>query len=135
MEYIKWESLPKVGIEEIDNQHHRLINLINKFYEANSTGRSDLVIKEVFRELDNYIKYHFNTEEKYFYKFNYPETGPHKHEHNQFVTRINNFYREHRDRNATVSSDMFIYLKEWFSRHIIQNDMLYVRFFKEHGVK
>ena len=59
-----WEDKYKVGVKEFDEQHKKLIELINKLYDAMKQGHGKDVLKSIVNDLFEYTKYHFETEEK-----------------------------------------------------------------------
>jgi len=46
-----WSSSLENGVSEFDNQHHRLVDLINELYRAMKTGRGNGVVIKVLDEL------------------------------------------------------------------------------------
>ncbi|NJD08346.1 MAG: GGDEF domain-containing protein, partial [Methylococcaceae bacterium] len=65
MESFQWSSNFVTGLADVDEQHHRLVDLINRFGAA--LGESDrIVVQEmatVFDQLVDYADYHFKEEE------------------------------------------------------------------------
>ena len=50
-------------------------------------GKGKTVSEKVLNNLINYTATHFQTEEKYFDRYGYPETFSHKKEHGAFVLK------------------------------------------------
>jgi hemerythrin len=73
MELIKWKDVFSVKVSEVDNQHKKLIGLINQLYDAMRVGKGREVLGSVLTELVNYTIYHFSTEERLFREYGYPE--------------------------------------------------------------
>ena len=73
MELISWKDSLNVGIVEIDEQHKKLVGLINKLFEAMANGKSSEIMKSVLGELSNYVNTHFATEEKLMKQFGYED--------------------------------------------------------------
>ena len=88
---INWEPLYSVGVKEIDEQHKRFFALLNRLYEVIDKNEVKVNIDEIFKELSFYTTFHFGTEEKYFYQFNYERLEEHKLEHNKFRKKIADF--------------------------------------------
>ena len=61
----QWNTCFITGLREVDEQHHRLVDLINRFGELimESGGATDASLESVFSELADYSRYHFKEEE------------------------------------------------------------------------
>ena len=71
----------KLNISEIDKQHENFLYILNELYGALYSSRPHNELEIIFNELFVYLKYHFNTEEKYFESFNYKNAHHHKLQH------------------------------------------------------
>lgn len=65
MESFHWDKHFVTGLAEVDDQHHVLVDLINRFGELLSQleGASFSDIETLFNELNEYAQYHFKEEE------------------------------------------------------------------------
>lgn len=79
-----WSSDLSTGVSDIDGQHKELFQLMNRFYEACNQKKGRDLIPYVFGFLDNYIKYHFATEEEYMNRYSYPGMNIHLRMHEDF---------------------------------------------------
>ena len=64
MDYFQWDSHYITGLSDVDKQHHKLVNLINRF--GSQIARDDLAredIQTVLAELWDYTQSHFSDEE------------------------------------------------------------------------
>ena len=68
MAVLKWSESLSVEVASIDEQHKRLIGLINSFYEDLNLGSSKEKMLELIKALKEYTVYHFSTEERYMKK-------------------------------------------------------------------
>lgn len=87
MGLIKWNAFYSVNVEEIDNQHKKLIDLINQLYDAMKAGKGTEVLSTVLTELVEYTAYHFETEERLFLQQGYAEYEAHKVIHDDLTRR------------------------------------------------
>lgn len=135
---IPWKDEFALGIEEIDEQHKRMLSIINKLFtlfEDEKYNDQD-EINKIIKEMTDYANYHFATEEKYFDIFNYEKKAAHLEIHNQYRLKISNWhkcYQELCDRK--VFFEISGYLQDWWTWHINNTDREYVAFFKANGVK
>jgi len=80
---IVWTSAMGVGIPEIDEQHKKLIDLINSVEQAMKLGQGREMLGNWLRALANYALFHFQAEEAYMQQVSYPQVeehtgGPHR---------------------------------------------------------
>ncbi|MFZ5799128.1 MAG: hemerythrin [Desulfobulbus sp.] len=135
MALIQWNDSLSVNIAEIDQQHRKLISLINDLNEAMSKGQGRTVVGKIIQGLTEYTKSHFALEERYFVAFNYPETSRHKKEHAEFIAKVSEFRDEYEKGRLALSIDVMNYLSDWLRHHIKGVDKKYSAFFNERGLK
>ncbi|MCL6588713.1 MAG: bacteriohemerythrin [Firmicutes bacterium] len=82
---IEWTSDLEVGIEEIDNQHQELFRKINELLDACNQAKGREVVGKIIDFLGGYVVEHFQCEERYMGKYNYPEFKSHQAHHVQFI--------------------------------------------------
>ncbi len=84
---IKWNDKYSVGISMIDEEHKKLIGIINKAIHTEEQSDNKKELHEVLEEMAKYALGHFKTEEDYMREFNYSEYKYHSEEHNDFVNK------------------------------------------------
>ncbi len=132
---IQWGPQYFIGINEIDDQHKVLVDLINEVYANFGKSGNKQKVSKVLHELVDYTIYHFGNEEQYFKKFGYSDTENHLKQHTMFVDKIKKIAADFEAGDASISIDLVDFLKDWLINHILKIDKKYVKFFKEHGVK
>ena len=135
MPKIVWFSGFSVKIEQFDDEHKRLVQLLNNLYDAMPLGVANKILPTILHELVNYTKTHFKNEEAAFEKYNYPDAEAHKKEHDAFGKKLDRFYKSFNEGSVTLSEDVFNMLHEWVKDHIMQSDKAYTRFLNEAGMK
>ena len=135
MSLIQWDESFSVNVVEIDLQHKRLVEMLNELYEAMTVGKGKDILGEVIDGLINYAVIHFQTEEKYFAQFGYPQTESHKKEHSDFAKQVTEFKDNFAANKVNLSVDVMKFLSNWLRDHIKGSDKLYGPFFNEHGLK
>jgi hemerythrin len=128
MSRINWtDEAFTVHVPIIDQQHQRLIALINRLedlIEASEFERLD----EVFLDLIEYTKYHFSTEEQLLKMAGYGHYDAHHASHETFVKKISELHRAYANQadekplTAKLLSDT---LSKWVERHILKEDKEY----------
>jgi len=134
MALIHWDESYSVSINEIDQQHQKLINMTNRLNEALLHGKGQAESEQILAELVDYSSYHFQTEERYFKEFDYPGAASHIKEHEKFIERVNNMNRKAKEGNPALFVELMTFLGNWIINHIQGTDFLYVDFFKQKGL-
>ena len=135
MALMQWEDRFSVGIAMFDNQHKKLVDLINELHTAMMQGHGTQAEGRIINELLNYTQTHFKTEEKYFDLYNYPGTAIHKKEHDNFVNRVAEFRDKHERHEVGLTVEIMDFLRKWLTGHIMGTDKRYSSFFKDKGLK
>lgn len=135
MPLMKWSELLSVNVLEIDEQHKKLVAFINDLNDHMKFGRGDEVIGEILTGLLDYIKYHFNTEERLMSRTAYPNYREHKDEHDAFVKKVLDVNGEYRGSHAYVTPDVMRFLREWLFKHIIEVDKELGEYLVGKGIK
>ena len=131
---ITWNDSLSVKVLAIDQQHKKLIDMINELSDAMRSGKGRDILSKIISGLILYTGTHFKTEEKYFDQFEYPEAEIHKKEHEAFVLKVLEFKKgfEKGDLNLTV--EIMDFLSDWLQNHIKGSDKKYSQFFNDHGL-
>ncbi len=131
---IEWEDKYSVGISMIDEEHKKLIGILNKAIFAKEHNDNPEEIKGVLREMTKYALTHFATEETYMNEFNYPEYQDHKEEHRDFSIETIAYRDKVIKGDYQIANEILEYLKWWLINHIQDTDKKYVDCFKENGL-
>ena len=131
---VTWTSDLTVNVALIDDQHKKLLQLVNDLYAAMKAGKSASILERLLSDLAEYTVYHFDTEEKLFDQFNYEEAGPHKKVHAELKAQVVDFLTKLRSGQASVSMDLLHFLKDWVVNHISRTDRRYSQFFRDCGL-
>ncbi|MBI9071388.1 MAG: hemerythrin family protein [Melioribacteraceae bacterium] len=123
MDYIKWDDSYSVGINLIDNQHKKLIRILNKVIEHSEMDVRSKVVAEVLTEMTSYASYHFESEEKYLVKLGKEELDLHRKEHQFFLKETAEFCFETMNNKQTLPKEVKVFLRRWLLNHILKSDM------------
>jgi len=120
LELITWSNTFSCGIKLIDDQHKKLLALINDIYNHVSGSEEDEAryFEEVIQEIFRYIKLHFETEEKIMIAAKFEGYDEHKTAHDSFrfaiVDNFSDFITGKRFRLYSFTD----FLKNWALSHI-----------------
>jgi hemerythrin len=132
---IDWTEELSVGIQELDEQHKVLIELLNRLHEALITRTDILVINDILSELMQYTIVHFAVEESLMRILDYPLYEEHKKYHGELTNQVVDLQTKAKKREVTASMQLWRFLRNWLTRHILVEDKKYTHFFLERGLK
>lgn len=125
MAFIDWSANYSVKVDAMDEQHKKLIALINELHEAMKNGQGKEVTSRVLTNLVKYTQTHFTAEEKLLEQYNYPKLGEQKQAHKGFVVKIQETEKKAATSTIGVNSDLLKFLKDWLINHIERSDKQY----------
>ena len=134
MAFIDWSDQLSVEIRQIDDQHKKLIAIVNTLFDAMSQGKAKEVMGKVFTELVQYTKTHFQTEERLMQQYAYPDFAAHKKEHDDLTKTAMDLQEKFNKGALTLSIETSKFLKDWLTKHILGSDKKYSPFLKSKGV-
>ena len=135
MSLITWTNDLSVKVTQIDEQHKKLVDLINSLHGAMKERKANEVLGKIIEELVAYAVEHFRTEEKYFDEFGYLKATLHRKEHKDFVNKVAAFKSDFDSGKMMLSMEIMDFLKDWLINHIKKTDMEYSDFFVEKGLR
>jgi len=119
---IQWNDKLNTGIQIVDNQHRRLVELINQLFQCMKDGGDRMLLGSVVDELVDYTVTHFRTEEDLMKKHHYPDFDGHKNIHDQFVAKVGDFADKLKSGARLAPADIYKFLKDWLINHIEKQD-------------
>lgn len=125
MTLLEWKESYSVGDSVFDNDHRRLIDLINRVEEADREG---LPVDWALDELEEYARYHFGREETRMEALGYPALEAHRKEHAAFIEwleTVKSTYHAAPEAHAHLAAAVNAYLRDWLDNHILKTDMAY----------
>ncbi len=123
---MKWNDEYSIGIVEIDEQHKKLFELSEIFNEATEINE----IKDILLFLEEYMQFHFNTEESMMRKYNYELIEEHKKLHDDLKEKVTGYIELYFLGNYSFIEELEEVVQEWIYEHILEEDRKYKEFFK-----
>ena len=126
MEAFQWNPCFVTGLTDVDEQHHRLVDIINRFgnlvMQENGASLED--IETVYSELASYAHYHFSEEEALMAAMRVDERyiAQHKHTHENFLDEVNRLHAAVTDSNQAAAKSLLQFLTHWLAYHILGSD-------------
>lgn len=125
MAFVDWRSEYSVGHAEIDQQHRKLVDIINSLHDSMKLGGKPEDLKRILNDLVNYTRFHFSHEEKLMERAGYADLANHKRVHRSMVEQVENFRREVESSRTGFSIKLMGFLKNWLTDHILGTDQKY----------
>lgn len=130
MDAFQWNACFITGLHEVDEQHHRLIDLINRFgtLTMDDDGASIASLETVFGELADYARYHF-AEEEAMMEANQLDAhlvAQHRANHASFLDEVVLLHRGAAD-NRDAAKYLLQFLTHWLAYHILGSDQVMAR--------
>lgn len=134
--YFEWTKNMSVEEGNIDHQHQKLLDQLNKVIDAMVFGVDSKEVHEAVNFFDKYCKEHFSYEEHYMKEHSYPYIEEHKNKHQEFSGKYIVFKEK---LNSGMSAEQLIteietYLGKWWIEHIGKEDQKYHSFIKENNL-
>ncbi|BAH77657.1 bacteriohemerythrin [Solidesulfovibrio magneticus] len=120
---IEWTPALSIGLENIDEEHKKLIAICNKLAHNIKGPSNSQVITEEFKDLRAYTVYHFSNEEKYQKTIHYPEANAHAQEHARLRKSVKDFQQSLYKEGYIPQQTVINFLKDWLINHVLREDM------------
>lgn len=133
MGHLLWHDDLNTGIDVIDQQHRRIVDIINALQDAQEQ-RDRQAMAAAMDELIDYTYSHFTFEEALMEDAGYAFDRPHKRTHEAFVGRVRQYRARHRA-GEDVSEHMRAMLSRWLFQHIRTDDKAYVEAVRRNMLK
>jgi hemerythrin len=131
MQAFQWNPCFATGLADVDEQHQRLVDLINRFGSLvmREDGASTIELEAVFAELAHYAQYHFSEEEALMaasgltphYIVN------HQAKHHHFLANVTLLYKGITTDNHAAAKRLLEFLTNWLAYHILGTDHFMAR--------
>ncbi|NOY06802.1 MAG: hemerythrin family protein [Chlorobi bacterium] len=130
-----WDESYSVGVKALDKQHRLVFDMLNELMERKDITVRSEPLTAALTELTAYAAKHFKTEEQLMKEYGYPALAEHVKKHMQFRMKIIELSNDTLYHKETVPVELFAFLRQWWSNHILEEDMQYRPFFEEKGLE
>ncbi len=128
MAFVEWSEELSVGITQVDQEHQKLVAIVNQLDEAMISGKGTRIMNEILTQLVEYTKIHFTAEEALMAEAEYPGLDLHKQQHRQLVRKVEKFHSDFNNSGRRITRKMMDFLKYWLSNHILVDDMAFGKY-------
>jgi hemerythrin len=125
MAFLAWQESYSVKVPELDQQHQRLVGMLNRLHDALRGGGDPAVAQKVVEELVLYTQHHFSAEERLMESCGYPELEEHRRKHRAMEAQVHAFRQQIASGGVSAQLKLMTFLRDWLQKHILETDMRY----------
>ncbi len=120
----------------MDDHHKKLFAIINRLHASLKAEKSKEVLSSLLKELLEYTKFHFKSEEQLMKSYQYSGLSEQLDQHRKFEDKIAGVKKDFEaGKTLTLSADLMNFLKDWLLKHILIIDKKYSDFFNQQGIR
>ncbi|MDW5418378.1 bacteriohemerythrin [Iodobacter sp. CM08] len=132
--FFEWTDELSVGIQEIDEQHKVLIDLLNELHDAIRQHHGSEASVQILGRLADYTRTHFTVEESLMRILGYPDYDAHKQHHEDLINQMNELQLR-LSAGEAVTFELMHFLRHWLTNHIMEGDKRYTEHFLSRGAQ
>ena len=124
---IVWKPEYELGIPIIDEQHRGIVTTINSLYYGMQHNYGKEILAPIADMVYNYTRIHFQTEESFLKKIDFPNAEKHHDLHRALSSKLAEV-----ERDSLLNSDPYEFmnfLRSWWINHICKEDLIYRDYF------
>lgn len=132
--WIEWTPDLSVGVTDFDNDHKKLIDILNTLFAASFACVGDQMLGDTLKELREYTRFHFNREIDFLAQKGYPSVEPHRFQHDKLISELEKLeirVRQEAEGENGLSNDVVKFLRGWLIGHIREHDMGYAAYLRD----
>jgi hemerythrin-like metal-binding protein len=137
---LMWTENLSVGVKRFDEDHKRLIRMINELHGAlqdvDAQGKiAEDEIEIALHRLENYFTTHCLQEEARMAETGYPGLEEHRQEHQKFFARVAEMSQRFRgSRDPRYATELMQFMYDWLTDHIFVIDRQYTAHLNAKGI-
>lgn len=122
MSEMKWKDAYSTGVAKIDNDHKRIIEMINTTYAACQAEGVDRCPCNVISDMREYATSHFRLEEGLMEAHQYPDVESHMSEHRYFMGKVEELEAMAKNGDEPDITELYRFLSIWLMSHVMNCD-------------
>lgn len=134
MALMEWNPALSVNVKQFDDQHKKLVNMVNNLHDAMKIGKGNEVLGKILDGLISYTASHFADEERLMGTHAYPAISSHKAEHEKLVKQVLELQQKFKAGQPILTNTVMQFLKDWLVKHIQGDDKKYGVYFNSKGI-
>ena len=134
MALMEWSPVFSVKVKKFDDQHKKLVDLVNQLHDAMKAGQGNAMLGVVLQSLITYTATHFKDEEQVMQANGYPDLVRHKGEHEKLVKQVLDLQKKFQAGGSVLTMTVMSFLKDWLITHIQGEDKKYGVYLNAKGI-
>lgn len=122
---LEWTDELNTGVPEMDKQHRKLVDILNRFYDVIEKGEREEAISELLKGAEEYTIFHFESEERFMEEIGFPELEAHRRAHQNLVNEVRSAKEKYAQGDKKAVRDLVAFLISWLYTHIAKTDRKY----------
>ena len=124
----QWSDDFRIGHTVIDQEHKYLFSLLQNLTDIVHAEREDRIATiNILNQLLAYTQTHFQNEEELMERNNFAGLQAHQQNHDRLINQVEYLLEEFQEGEPVLTIEVLLFLKEWLSVHILQEDVQLVQ--------
>jgi len=132
--FLSWSPQCSIGLHAIDEQHIKLLNLINNLRAAILCDTGPDFERGALEALIDYTRSHLKFEEELMQEHDFLDFEGHKAQHDQMIGNVQDYVNRYQRDGSKVLPEVADYLQMWLTQHIQGTDRKLGEFLKSREV-
>ena len=132
--HVTWSDEYLLHYQPIDAQHKQLLDLLDTLYAAEKSGATPSDASVFLFKLVVFTETHFAYEERLLELVDFPTTRKHALYHKAMKSKTRDIVQDYRKRRSFDRQEVLLFLRDWWTNHILREDMQYKPFLVQHGL-
>jgi hemerythrin-like metal-binding protein len=122
---IEWTDAYKIGIPGVDDDHRKLVDIVNHFFAQAQYGLDTRALGAILDQVVEQLQDHFRREEVLLDRNDYLDRLSHSARHRQVMLQLQRFIEPYKDGSLLhdQTSDKAEFLSHLLLTHIIEDDL------------
>lgn len=135
MPLIVWSEEMSVGVKQLDEQHLKLVEIVNELNDAIVAGQGREKLGAIIERLIQYTREHLKYEEDLLNRSGYPEAADHGAQHDSMISVALSAQAKFRwGTKPELAEEVQTFLQRWLTHHIQGEDKLYTEHLHSKGI-
>ena len=132
--HVTWSDQYLLHYQPIDAQQKQLLDLLDTLYAAEKSEESSTDASIFLFKLVVFTETHFAYEERLLELVDFPKTRKHAIYHKMMKSETREIVQNYRKRRSFDREEVLLFLRDWWTNHILTEDMQYRPFLVQHGL-